>query len=982
MRIKALSIRGFKTFYEKSLVEFDSNISAIVGPNGCGKTNILDAFRWVLGEQNPRILRSDSMSQIISDGNDNLSKQGFAEVSLLIENEKNDFVETEIKRKLFRNGESEYFINNQPCRLKDIKEAVIAFGAGSKSFTMIPQGQIETYITSKPEEKRQLIDEAAGLAKYKVRRAETERKILLIKDNVEKTRYVQSEVKEQKDILSEQATKAKEYSSLVDEYKNLETFFYKSRYKDLHSKLISAKNEKDLFQKTFDEIENKKNNLKDRIKQIILSKNKSNEKLDQFNDSLLKNKEVELKSISSSETMTLEINLLVDELERCKIEKNELNSEINLLSEEIRELEKTYDSNNNEMSLKNQLELEDIKRKCIISKQEETDKLNKIQEDLQRTNKKYLELNTEIKVTESRMKFLENIESSYGWLPEGIRSFIQNLKGKDVDGILSDYIKPKDGYKQAIESALGEKLKWILINDDRDAVSTIEQFKKDCNGKGTFISLAHTKIAGANTNLDYEQIMDCIDCTTENRPFLASIFGDTYVVEDIKDALAAREENPGCNFVTKDGEFFDSNGSITVGFAPDSILQIKEEIKNLMNQKDLYDEEIDLITLEIKKTEEEIFDINNRITSFNTEIEATAKYQSSGIGKINDKIKKINEKCDSITSRMVELEQKIESNKKNLTVSQNELPSLNSERANIENIILELNKSIKTNDLEVDNINQEILSNEEIIDQKRTESLTYDSSIQKIQIEIEQLVESVAEKNINIEIISKDEEEEMLKLRKEGNLSKAKFYRLQKSINEFGPVNLLAPEEYLKLEEKYDFIDKQLTDLDTSLMNLEKTIKKIDEESRTAFIDAFERISEKYNESIQRLFGGGEGKLVLTNPESIEHSGIEVMLKIGLKKYRTLKSYSGGERALAGIALLLSAYFVKPAPFLLLDEVDAPLDDRNISKFGEMLEEISVKSQIAIITHNKGTMKYCRKLIGVTSKLEGISEIVPVELST
>ena len=152
MRIKALSIRGFKTFYEKSLVEFDSNISAIVGPNGCGKTNILDAFRWVLGEQNPRILRSDSMSQIISDGNDNLSKQGFAQVSLLIENEKNDFVETEIKRKLFRNGESEYFINNQPCRLKDIKEAVIAFGAGSKSFTMIPQGQIETYITSKPEE--------------------------------------------------------------------------------------------------------------------------------------------------------------------------------------------------------------------------------------------------------------------------------------------------------------------------------------------------------------------------------------------------------------------------------------------------------------------------------------------------------------------------------------------------------------------------------------------------------------------------------------------------------------------------------------------------------------------------------------------------------------------------------------------------------------------------------------------------------------
>jgi chromosome segregation protein len=157
-------------------------------------------------------------------------------------------------------------------------------------------------------------------------------------------------------------------------------------------------------------------------------------------------------------------------------------------------------------------------------------------------------------------------------------------------------------------------------------------------------------------------------------------------------------------------------------------------------------------------------------------------------------------------------------------------------------------------------------------------------------------------------------------------------------------------------------------------------MKKIDEESETAFIETFNKISNKYDESIKRLFGGGEGKLILTNPDSIKDSGVEVMLKIGLKRYRTLKSYSGGERALAGIALLLSAYFVKPAPFLLLDEVDAPLDDKNISKFGEMLEEISKESQIAIITHNKGTMRYGSKLIGVTSKLEGISEVVPVDL--
>ncbi|MEC9382198.1 MAG: AAA family ATPase [Thermodesulfobacteriota bacterium] len=981
MRIKALSIRGFKTFYERSLVEFDSEISAIVGPNGCGKTNILDAFRWVLGEQNPRILRSDSMAQIISDGNDNLSKQGFAEVSLLIEEDNNDFVETEIKRKLFRNGESEYLINNQVCRLKDIKDIVLSFGAGSKSFTMIPQGQIETYITSKPEEKRQLIDEAAGLAKYKVRRAETERKILLIKDNVEKTRYVQSEVKEQKEVLAEQASKAEEYSDLVQEYKNLEAIFYKSRYKDLNGKLTLAQADKDLFQKSFDEIESQKNNLKHKIKEIASNKNKINEKLEEFNNKMLMNKEGELKLISSRDILTIETKLLIEELERCKNEKNEINIEMDSLGQEIRDLEKNYHAADNGLSVKNQLELENIKRKCIISKQEETDKLKKIQEDLQVANKKFAELNAEIKVTESRMKFLENVESSYGWLPEGIRSFVQNLKGRDIDGILSDYIKPNDGYKKAVESALGEKLKWILINDKRDAVSTIEEFKRNCDGKGTFISLGYTKIAGANTSLDYKQIMDCIDCHTENRPFLASIFGDTYVVETIKDALNARDENPGCNFVTKDGEFFDANGSITVGSAPDSILQIKEEIKELMTQKDSYDKEIDLITLDIKKTEEEIFDINNRIASFNNEIDTTTKYQSSGIGKINDKIKKINEKANLTTSRMSELEDKIETNKKNLSELDRQLPDMNSERDIISNEIIELNTRIKINNSEIETLNNKILEKDEIVDQKRSESLEYEARIQKIKLEIDQLIESVNDKNIDISRISSDEEDKIETLRKEGSLSKARFNRLQKAIEEFGPVNLLAPDEYKKLQEKYDFIDSQLLDLDSSLINLEKTIKKIDEESRTAFIDAFDKISAKYNESVKRLFGGGEGKLVLTNPDSIEHSGIEVMLKIGLKKYRTLKSYSGGERALAGIALLLSAYFVKPAPFLLLDEVDAPLDDRNISKFGEILQEISQKSQIAIITHNKGTMKYCKKLIGVTSKLEGISEIVPVELS-
>ena len=267
------------------------------------------------------------------------------------------------------------------------------------------------------------------------------------------------------------------------------------------------------------------------------------------------------------------------------------------------------------------------------------------------------------------------------------------------------------------------------------------------------------------------------------------------------------------------------------------------------------------------------------------------------------------------------------------------------------------------------------------IDDELKRNVDFEVRIQKVQFELDQLFENIDDKDYIEQLkILTDEEMYQIKSLGEEELTKSKFYKLQKKIDNFGPVNLLAPEEFKKLQERYDFINSQVEDLEISLDNLKKTISKIDEESQTAFLETFNLISSKYDEYVKRLFGGGEGKLMLTNPDSLKDSGIEVMLKIGLKKYRTLKSYSGGERALAGIALLLSAYYVRPAPFLLLDEVDAPLDDKNITKFGEMLEEISKLSQVAIITHNKRTMKFVNKLIGVTSRVEGISEVVPVEL--
>tara|TARA_A100001035_G_C27739860_1_gene480986 strand:+ start:1 stop:1320 length:1320 start_codon:yes stop_codon:yes gene_type:complete len=409
------------------------------------------------------------------------------------------------------------------------------------------------------------------------------------------------------------------------------------------------------------------------------------------------------------------------------------------------------------------------------------------------------------------------------------------------------------------------------------------------------------------------------------------------------------------------------------------INQIKMEIDQIVLEKKSYEEKFNRLGMDENEN------IKNMIIAKNKEDRERLVDQrnslTADIETIKLKKNKLNNKILEISKKIILNEEKFEKNnedyhlkQKDKEVLEENLEQFNSKLSNIKKLILSDEESVYKIKDEIKTLNKDI-------NEKKVSGEQYDSNLHKSQIEIDQLLEQLEDVDYvdDVKQIT-DQEMEEIKIIGENELTKSKFYKLQKNIDNFGPVNLLAPQEYIKLNERFEFLESQIIDLENSLENLNKTISKIDSESQTAFSDTFNLISAKYDEYVKRLFGGGEGKLVLTNPDSLKDSGIEVMLKIGLKKYRNLKSYSGGERALAGIALLLSAYFVKPAPFLLLDEVDAPLDDKNIIKFGAMLEEISELSQVAIITHNKATMKFAKQLIGVTSRLEGISEVVPIDL--
>ena len=1177
MKIKSISIHGFKSFYEKTKILFDREMSAIVGPNGCGKSNVLDAIRWILGEQNPRQLRAEIMEELISNGSEFLKPLGMAEVALTLESVPNyNFEEVELKRRIYRSGESEYYLNGVTCRLKDITDIFIDTGSGARSYSVIGQGRVDQMITAKPEEKRTLIEEVAGVRKYKIRRRETETRIKNTRENLSRVSDMTAEVKRQMDTLAEQAEQAREFREISEQAKELELRIYRAKLKSLNEKKEAITSKKSVsdeaianlekevlgvisenkrlntestaLESEIAELERKnyitgtelhsKRSSQEVIKSEIVGIDAFIEKMEHESELLreegsaldsslntkkssLEEVEQELRTLKSDidkkeeglqvlkngsreirashEETRKTIFATLDEESKLKVkalgfekEHEELKSRKGSIEREAQELEEEKKKTSQEIDGLNTTlsENENAKQRVLEINTHLEQSRASLEQSRDEKRSKSESLNEDLKAKSSRLTALRQIEANYEWLPEGIRDFILEHKGSGILGTVADFISVPEGYEKAAQAALGEKLNWILVEGESKAVEAVQSLRANSIGRATFIPLGTTTIGSPNENnwasgAQLKPLSRIVEVKDIDTGILDRLLGSVMLASSVEEALKHNSGNGrSVSYVTTEGDSVHPEGAVSGGATQPGVFERKREtidlehdiesietdLERLRGEIDKENIEINTLNIKIKENERELIgigikeaeikkDINNlgsnierldrRIGSLNHTMEETIAEMRETLTQLDQTKSKIysldNEKSE-LEQKYKAIEEKIESQELSEREMEREISTLSISRASLtekeKNLYEDLNE-IETRKLEIGRriereiesienkkrdkvslIEKDRLTIEEIktieenlaqeekkaaelkekrgrmleevnrsaekresinseLSELRIKQNSFELDLNGIRIEIENIVQNLRSGNMveNMEEFLSTEEPledgEKFDLRAE----ESKLKRLQSRIERFGPVNLLAPEEYSKLEERFSFLNEQIDDLTQALTSLGKAINKIDKESEKRFQEAFELMDKKFREIFSRLFRGGEGKLILTDPDNILESGVDVMVRPRGKKLQSINLLSGGEKALSAIALIISACLIKPAPFLLFDEIDAPLDDRNTSYFTELIKEIDRNSQVIIITHNKKTMQEVNSLIGITSNKSGTSTVVSVELS-
>ncbi len=1169
MKIKSLEITGFKSFYEKTRISFDLRLSAIVGPNGCGKSNVLDAIRWILGEQNPRQLRANVMEEIISNGSEFLKPLGMAEVSLVMENVSGyNFEQVEIKRRVFRSGETEYYLNGVQCRLKDITDIFIDTGSGARAYSVISQGRVDQMITAKPEDKRTLIEEVAGIRKYKIRRRETETRIKTTRENLSRVRDMTNEVKRQMDTLSLQAKHAGEFRELSEESRRLEAGILRARLDRLEKKKNSATGEKTAVEQSIAESEEEIIHVINLLKKLNSQSLADDDKIRESENDIYRTKTDLQAKISSQDLIKTEISSIERFIEKIESESALLGGErLNLeaqtgikksaleevgleLQKENIEIEgkeeklaaikagfsviraehqeiraslfKTLDeySSLKGAALGYEKELRDLhsKREAIEKELaeielerkaaadeitnlerilfENEDKKQRISESRDRLQAalssvsetqavkrdEYDGLQERLNESSSRLTVLDQIQANYEWLPEGIRNFILEHKGNGVLGTVSDFISVPEGYERAVEAVLGDKIKWILVEENAQALSAIDSLRQHALGRGTFVPAGGAQgLAASNGRLLNARPLSEIVSLDDKLSIIENLLKRVYMVPTLGEGLRMQSETEGgASFVTAEGDYLHPDGAISGGTAQPGVLERKREIENLRTVISVLQSGIERLSLEIEAGEHEIKDLNTGIKGFEnelvetgiidaetrkdifnfknnleklerrieginqnlkkTDVETGEKLQlmdetrlkitsldgeksvlEQRFGDVEGKIQKAEEEERSVEREIAEKKVKcaslIEKEKsliEDLTELERRIRDIDN-RIELEFRNIEEKKQEKLSFIEKDKytieeinlINEAIAESEEKLQAMKNERSALVEEIRKANETRENLNAMLSDLRLRNNSLELDlnslqiESENINDMIERGNLSEmisaqagleepaeiniheeeARLKRLQAQIEKFGPVNLLAPEEYNKLEERYKFLNDQMEDLTQAINSLGKAISKIDKESEKRFRETFELMDRKFQEIFSRLFRGGEGKLVLTEPDNMLESGVEVMVRPRGKKFQSITLLSGGEKALSAIALIIAACLIKPAPFLLFDEIDAPLDDRNTSYFIELVKEIDKNSQVILITHNKKTMQQVNSLIGITSNRSGTSTVVSVDLN-
>ena len=929
MRLTNIRISGFKSFVDKTEITLSEKRTGIIGPNGCGKSNIIDAVKWVLGETSKHI-RGDSIDDVIFNGTDSRKPNDYANVELIFSNIENriggqyaQYDEISVKREVTRDGASKYFLNNSHCRRRDILDIFMGTGLGPKSYAIINQGTASRLIESKPEEFRVYLEEVAGISKYRERKRETENKISHTKDNLERLNDVISEVTKQIKTLERQAIQADKYKKLSEEKKSIKSEILAISIRDFQEN-IENKNKKIESKKTkLIKKQSEINSINTKIEKLKINYQSINEEMNetqkQYYDAL-------------SEVGRTEQAI---EYEKDGVQRNKHQYEDALKS--IEKIRKRLSADNDELTnLKNEIGNLDTKKSECKNKTDklEKDKINinnKLEDSkkIYERNIKNLYENTQnIKIDKQKIdsfeKDIERIRNDideYSLTSQKILVELEKIESYELDIKIKEYQSEKSIFNRLLKN----------LNNNQELINSSNKINSILEGiKDVVKTIQSNEYESAKKN---EQIKNDIDSKISSE--------STRLEELINNLDGTKNLIIQSDIVIKDLE-------VIVSDSEKEISKLNSNLNNFINNYNQEKNNLHNLELNIETKKVKISNLVNNIQVSNNEL-----LSMSG----NVEILKNN--SHSPDNKLGELEKTLAKNLQIQNIKDQELKKKRMEITALTEQIsnLESNKSEVASSIE--NIRYEISEDEKNIQEV----------VGQVKSTKEQLNELAVDKK---SILDADIDYDLSKWKKRES-------EIVSAIDKMGPINLAAIDQFKEYEERKSYLTMQKEDLLSALNSLEDAIKKIDKDTKERFKDTFEKVDRKLQEIFPKLFNGGKAYLKMTENDLLK-TGVAVFASPPGKKMTSINLLSGGEKALTALSLVFALFSLNPSPFCMLDEVDAPLDDVNIERFCNLFTEMSEKIQFIVITHKKITMEYVEQLIGVTMGEKGVSKLVNVSM--
>lgn len=1194
MRIKKLELVGFKSFKDRTVIHFDAGITGVVGPNGCGKSNIVDALVWVMGEMSAKHLRGSSMEDVIFAGADGYAPVGMAEVSLTLENDGGPFPvkylnhsEIMVTRRLHRSGESEYLINKEVARLRDVQEIFMDTGAGSKGFSIIEQGAIGKIVTAKPEDRRTLIEEAAGITKFKVRKRESQRKLDSTEGNLVRLQDIIGELKRQLESLQRQAQRAERYRKLKQEVEALELWTSSKEFHDLKVKTTTAES---TYQEARDKeiestsqmgqmesiVQTLKADIAEYERQITLKQQAAKDLNDniRLKEKLIQELHFEIEQAKRNKEMTgslsqenrtrrdllaRDLSLVTERLQTLTEQAEKIHTEFTDKKSQFEQFEQTIQTvdqrltqvrkelltviqaettldarvlnlqeaieslvqeeasaqavqqelenqkQNIEKNFKRVNEAFDKERQMQLSVMNDVEALaankNHLAQDLEHRTRELNEYKDRMNEVTSRLYGLEDLQNNFEGFQEGVKSVmlwqrqqLESVPEYDREGSqkfipVADVVEVPPQYELAMEAALGPRLQLVLSRDAKESVDAIDYLKQQKNGRSSFFSGGLQTVEVANVEpLRADSrvkalLKDVVRIPEKHQSVVEPILDRVAIVNSLIEGIELKKSHQDWTFVTMDGDVITAEGIISGGSVEDAssgMLKRQREIKELKTSKDEWASKLSLAQMTLKKVEDSFRKISEdfekaqrdqtekeiAVASLKKDLEraeqelrnanTAQERQQSEIDKITTKLLEKREELDRFQVQLTELREKklvLEQESEELTLKlshsktdvqslQNEVTRLQVEDAkttqekegvqrefnmlkasldDVEERLSRMSEETEKNSefvsqnqllLEERKIELEVMirraqEEEEMVaqvrdsyEQKASELDQYQEDYSAYLTNKSQLQATMNEAQLQLEQARMKEANLVEQIRERYQVELADVYTqhmnkefsyenpqdelkdLKDKIHKIGEVNLSAIEEYDEISSRYAFLSKQYEDLVEAKEQLKKVIDRINRICSRRFKETYEAVNERFQKVFPVLFGGGEARLILIEDPEKGEMGLDIVSRPPGKKLQSVSLLSGGEKALTAVSLIFSIFLVKPSPYCLLDEVDAPLDDANVMRFNELVREMAKRSQIIVVTHNKYTMEIAEKLYGVTMEEKGVSKMVSVDLGT